>query len=540
VPDRHSFALHQTHRPDPANTAIAALPTIADVLRLDVMTVAAPEVLAGATGLERPVRWVHVTETASVAGLVSGGELLLSTGVGWPRDNCELPRYVAEVDGAGVAGLVLELGRWYTQAPGPLVRACEERGIPLIVLHHQARFIAITEAVHSRIISDQMNALRARDDIHALFTELSLRGSPADFIVEQLGRALGAPVVLEDLAHRVITAAMHETNDDALIGWEQSSRAAHRDATDCWLIVPVEARGIRWGYLVALPGQVHPAGRSNVLEQGAVALALSRLADKDDGEWVRHSHQALLEALLGGRYRSEVGLRARFEAAGLPVVDRHLIGVAVAGLAGDASTMQLREAAREIGAGAMVGTNPDAPGSLIGILSFPLSQKLDEQDVTRFAHALAAAGGTRELAVALGSGAYDIRGVLASLDEASELIARRPRARGVTVYRAQSRPLLRLIASFADDPRLQAHSEEMLRPLIEYDLGHGGDLLDVLAAYAAHPGNRTRAAGASHLSRSVFYQRIALIEDLLDADLDDGETVSALHAALLARRHTVR
>jgi PucR family transcriptional regulator, purine catabolism regulatory protein len=120
------------------------------------------------------------------------------------------------------------------------------------------------------------------------------------------------------------------------------------------------------------------------------------------------------------------------------------------------------------------------------------------------------------------------------------LIARRPRARGVTVYRAQSRPLLRLIASFADDPRLQAHSEEMLRPLIEYGLGHGGDLLDVLAAYAAHPGNRTRAAGASHLSRSVFYQRIALIEDLLDADLDDGETVSALHAALLARRHTVR
>jgi len=52
----------------------------------------------------------------------------------------------------------------------------------------------------------------------------------------------------------------------------------------------------------------------------------------------------------------------------------------------------------------------------------------------------------------------------------------------------------------------------------------------------AHPANRTAAAAASHLSRSVFYQRIALIEQLLDMDLDDGETQTALHLALLVRR----
>ena len=76
----------------------------------------------------------------------------------------------------------------------------------------------------------------------------------------------------------------------------------------------------------------------------------------------------------------------------------------------------------------------------------------------------------------------------------------------------------------------------MLAPLIEHDLARGGDLLDVLGAMLAHPGNRTAAAQASHLSRSVFYQRLALIGDLLDADLDDGETLTALHLALLVRR----
>jgi purine catabolism regulator len=76
----------------------------------------------------------------------------------------------------------------------------------------------------------------------------------------------------------------------------------------------------------------------------------------------------------------------------------------------------------------------------------------------------------------------------------------------------------------------------MLAPLIEHDARAGGDLEVVLAAMLAHPSSRTAAAKASHLSRSVFYQRLAIIADLLDADLDDGETQTALHIALLARR----
>jgi purine catabolism regulator len=76
----------------------------------------------------------------------------------------------------------------------------------------------------------------------------------------------------------------------------------------------------------------------------------------------------------------------------------------------------------------------------------------------------------------------------------------------------------------------------MLAPLVEHDLNRGGDLLEVLAAVLTHPANRTAAAAASHLSRSVFYQRITLIERLLGVDLDDGETQTALHLALLVRR----
>ena len=107
------------------------------------------------------------------------------------------------------------------------------------------------------------------------------------------------------------------------------------------------------------------------------------------------------------------------------------------------------------------------------------------------------------------------------------------------VRRVDDRPLERFVASLRDDHRLLAHSERMLAPVIAYDRERRGDLLDVLTALVTHPGNRSAAAAASHLSRSVFYQRLTLIGDLLDADLDDGETLAALHLALLARRGAV-
>jgi len=125
-----------------------------------------------------------------------------------------------------------------------------------------------------------------------------------------------------------------------------------------------------------------------------------------------------------------------------------------------------------------------------------------------------------------------------SLQEAIDLShgGLRGDARGARIRRADARPLVRLVTNLRDDRRLLEHGERMLAPLIEYDMTRDGDLLDVLGAVLAHPANRTAAAAASHLSRSVFYQRIALIERLLGMDLDDGENQTALHLALLVRR----
>lgn len=54
--------------------------TLREILHLDVVGGADPELLAGEGGLDRPVRWVHSSEVYEGAGFLDGGELLLTNG----------------------------------------------------------------------------------------------------------------------------------------------------------------------------------------------------------------------------------------------------------------------------------------------------------------------------------------------------------------------------------------------------------------------------------------------------------------------------
>ncbi|GAA1825342.1 PucR family transcriptional regulator ligand-binding domain-containing protein [Agromyces salentinus] len=547
--------------------AVAAddgLPTVREILSLDAVVAGVPEVLASDEALDAHVRWVHVSDSSGVARLLEGGELLLSTGSGWPAEPADLDAFIGGLVDAGLAGLVLELGVHYHYLPAVVERAARERGLALVVLHREVKFVVLTEAVHSRIISEQTAALRARDEVRERFTALSLRGSPADFIVQQLAQTLGSAVVLENLAHEVVAAEAPPADEaELLANWEARSRAEHRrhlaarqggmpggsspaasaSSPDEWLIVPVEARGTRWGHLIAMPGPAHPAGRTSVLEQGAIALALGRLADGEADEWTRIGRQRLVDGLVSGRFAGLDGAEARVRAFGLPLEGATLYGIVVTGAsiapgAADAAARAL--AGRAIDGAADAAGGPT--GARIVLLSAP--KALGDAQAAEFASALVGgdAGSLDRLVLSVGAPAGGLEGLLASVQEATDLArSARPRGvRGVLVRRAEDRPLMRLVTSLRDDHRLLRHSERMLAPLIEYDLARDGDLLTVLGAMLAHPGNRTAAAAASHLSRSVFYQRLALIGDLLGYDLDDGEVLTGLHLALLVRRSAAR
>jgi purine catabolism regulator len=434
------------------------------------------------------------------------------------------------------------------------------------------KFVQLTEAVHRRIIADQSAALQARDEVRSRFTALALRGSPADFIVHQLrGDARGAGDPRESRTRSRRRQCAARAGARALTGWEARSRAAHRaaaasppaaDDADGWLIVPVEARGTRWGHLVALPGPPHPRDASGCSNR-ARSLALGRLTDGVGEEWARSG---------AARCSRTCCLAASARSAPRRRVSRHPAFPSMARASSvSCSPEEEARSPRRSSAGWMPrrrhsavvrcrrdGPAPGAEGrdGIRLLLSLPPRLAVDDALVTRFVRELPLPPGVpARLVVSVGPVANDLEGGLASLGEAIDL-SRSPSGRGLRggrpageggvtggtleIRRSDDRPLARLVASLRDDHRALEHGERMLTPLIEYDLHRGGDLLDVLGAMLAHPGNRTAAASASHLSRSVFYQRIALIQDLLGVDLDDGEVLTALHFALLVRRSAVR
>lgn len=563
-------------------TEHAPLPTVREVLGLPELQAGRPELIAGTDGLDREVRWAHVFAGTVVTGLLDGGELILTTGAGWPRDDAGIAQLAEALTsiggergtsdgdrsgGGSVSAVVLELGPHFDRAPGPLVSVCGERGVPLVVLHSEVRFVQITQRVHQRILAAQNEALQARAEVHAMLTELGLNRSPVDYVVEQLAETIGAPVVLEGPSHGVVAIAGHGGDTAAALepwllagGLEPAPPPGSERVT-------VEARGTRWGVLTALPGPPHPAGRRTVLELGAFALALGRLADAGSGgtgeQWIEFGSKRVFDLLLGGRYRNDAEIEAQLAAAGLPIAGRVVAAATLRGAGDFGSHASLERAALETAlrravapeGRVLMAPDDEAPAGttiLLALLSFPEGDARTTMD--RATPPLAArlsreldmlVPGTTPSAwrahLAVGAPARRLRGLVASLERlrtAGALPASAEAGR-VTVQQAERQALAHLVRGLAGLPELQEFAADALGPLIEHDRavgpGHSGDLVRVLAAYIAHPTNRSLAASEARLSRSVFYQRLALIEELLGVDLTDGDAIASLAVALLAR-----
>ena len=549
--------------PAPTPSMYAAqYPTVGDVLQLGPVKQGGPRVVAGAAGLDRVVRWVHVTELVDVGTILRGGELVLSTGIAWPEDRDRLADFVADLAGLGAAGLVLELGRRYTDSslPKALLAAAEKHGLPVITLALDTRFVTITEAVHGLIIDAQLAELRASDEVHQTFTELAVEGASPDEVVQQIGRMSGCPVVLENLAHQVLTYSQAGADPSVLLdGWEGRSRSVRTttgrttyDERSGWLTTVVGARGHDWGRLVLICNDPVPVPRlSMLLERAAATLALNRLVERDRDSLERQTHRTLLTAILShGQPASEVALRAR--ALGVTLDGRRLVGVVLRlRTAAHPTALETQARLRELTDQAATAIRDRRLSALIGTLdehSVGLLLALGPQDredaaldgfaerVRRLVERPTSPSSADGYVIAVGTSVGAVRDARRSLLEAVQVAdaAVRQPAGQVPYHRLVDVRLRGLLHLLRDDARLQTFVERELGPLLAYDAERGTDLVRMLTVYVESGRNKSAAADAAHLSRPSFYERLHRIERILSVDLDSVESCLALHVALLA------
>jgi purine catabolism regulator len=89
------------------------LPTVRSILGLPVLREAGPRILGGEEALDRPVRWVHVSEVLDISGLLSGGELVLTTGLELEKAPGLTGPFIRSLEEAGVDSSCCCPPRWY-------------------------------------------------------------------------------------------------------------------------------------------------------------------------------------------------------------------------------------------------------------------------------------------------------------------------------------------------------------------------------------------------------------------------------------------
>jgi purine catabolism regulator len=528
--------------------------TVQRALELPGLRSGLPEILAGADRLGRTVRWVHAGEVPNIASLLKGGELLLTTGYGLgtrPADQRAFVRTLAE---RGIAALVVELGPRFTRLPSALVETARSAGLPLVQLHREVPFVAVTEEIHTEIVNGHYALLQRAEEVHRRCTEALLGGGGIPQVLGILADFSGNPVFLETADGQLLYAAgAGSAGADPLQVWE-GMRGQHKEEPPAGTtLVDVPGGGPGTGSvrarLVLLPvsAPVAPVHRI-AAERAAGILAVVLMQARQEEELAARGRGDFLTDLAEGRIAAEdAPAQARvlgFKPGNgplLPVVMRLADGPSPGG-GWAVLARAVAEELASVGVPVLLGVRPveGRVPLLLGLRSESERAAVADRVAAALRAGVERAGmqrpGAQPPVVVVGvAGGW--AAASAGLRHAAETATA---AQGLTDrpwYDARRLDTDLLLWRLRDHPDLAAFVDRAIGPLRDHDLRSKPPLLPTLETYLAHAGRKAETARELHLNRQTLYNRLARIGELLGTDLDDPQTVLELSLALRARRH---
>ncbi|MFN8169427.1 MAG: PucR family transcriptional regulator [Candidatus Nanopelagicales bacterium] len=498
-------------------------PRLRDVVALPELGLV---VHAAAAGLDRPVRWVAVSELEDPGPFLEGGELLLTTGMRLPQRAAACTAYVGRLVAADVAGVGLGLGSGlsHDRVPAALATAAEKAGLPLLEVPERTPFIAVSKAVSRLLAAEEYDeAARGfaaqRDLIRAALTS---DDGGAAAVVARLAKHVGGSALVLDPSGAVVHAAPAAAARRAAELAPEVARlrpqgllasAVLSGVDDYMVIQPLGVRGRARGFLAVGARHALRANDQAVvnLAVSLLSLALSRAEGRTAAE--RGVRAAALRLLLDGS-----GAALPLPQLGWDALRRGPVRLVVLRAAGeDAAAAEDR--AVEALPGAAVGADvlPDDPGLVVALV--PVDADLDALE------ALAA-----DPDVVAGAGAGDG----ADLDDPASLHRSLARARRAL---AVGGPGLRRYADLGggleallDPAAADAWAAALVAPLDQP--GERADLAATLLAWLRRHGQVDAAAADLGVHRHTVRHRLRRAEALLGRSLDDAGVRSELYLAL--------
>jgi purine catabolism regulator len=506
--------------------------------------------LAGEAALDLPVRWVHISELIDPTPWLSGGELLLTTGL--QLDTVERQReFVTRLADHQLSGLGFGVGFRHESVPAALVEVAAEREFPVFEVPYDVPFIAVTEAAFTQLVNEQYSVLRRAIAAHERLERIVLSERGLDALAGTLATLIGAAVLVfdprgEPLAQRAFRRPVAPEAFSALQG-ELRERTRRRDARaflpayaeedNRGLALPVAADGapgsgngserIPEAWLVAIKdgGPLSDFDRLT-LHQAVTIVALELLRRRVAGDTERRLAGDVLAAIVQGELGG-ADLARRLEPFGLSdrvaviVVERPNNGRGSSSPIESALSTALREEA--------------APGLVAstGSLTCALVAGIDEDEVFSLAGRV-----SERLATDLGGGlsvgvGRPVAGGDARRSFHEARCAVEAVALGVAPQRNGSGPPVasshvatykdlgsfQLLLSLQGDEALRLFCDSILGP-IEASEGHyGGELMRSLEAFIEENGQWERAAKRLYCHRHTLRYRIRRVEELTGRNL---------------------
>jgi purine catabolism regulator len=506
--------------------------TVRDIVSIPGMPL---KLLAGEEASMRPVRWVHSSELEDPTAWLKGGELILTTGMGI-GDTVALQRaYVRRLIDAGVAGLGFGLGFGHDTTPRAIVTEATKRGFPLFEVPYPVPFIAITEAVFTRLVAEQYDTLQRAVDAEHVLTRAVLDGAGVEGVARSLADVVKGWALLLDL-HGMALAATHpeaEIRRERIWDEVRSSRpeAASFSLTmldegyHVW-VQPVGAQGRVEAFLaVGTPEQPSPLDRivaGHALSLFAIELAKSRAV----AEAERRLQGDFFDELVGGELPSAEASRGlqRFGFSR----DARVVVVAIEPLEGDLDPARLGLAATDhcsrLDGGFLVSTHTDGISLLL-----PETSDLDLADLTK------ALGQRVDVDLRAGAGGPVAPADVARSHRESRYALQVCRLEGWHHAGFEQLGTYRLLLSMTEPDALRAFADALLAPLDAYDTEHNGELLSSLQAFLQHNARWETAAAQLYVHRHTLRYRMRKVEELTGRDLTNSFDRMEFWLALRAR-----
>jgi PucR family transcriptional regulator, purine catabolism regulatory protein len=537
--------------------------TVHELLRgLDV------RLLSGEEATDVPVRWVHISELQDPTHWLSGGEVLLTTGMALqtPDQQREFLNRLADHQ---LAGLGFGIGFSHRQVPPALVQAAADRDFPVFEVPYETPFIAVTEAAFTQLVNEQYAVLRRALAAHERLERVVLSERGLDALAGTLATLIGAAVLVFDArGEPLVQRAFRRTLDPDEVSALQAELSERRRVAraflpsqpglaDRSLALPVAADGapgngsgknerVPEAWLVAIKdgGPLTDFDRLT-LHQAVTIVALELLRGRVAGDTERRLAGDVLAALVGGELAGP-DLARRLEPFGLA----ESVAAIVVPLGSSSNSRRGSPAVEE--ALAMALREEAAPGLVAstGRVTCGLVAGLAQDELFALGDRVARRlGVTTGVNMNVGVGrpvpGGDARRTFHEARCAVEALAMgvaeadhngsavKNGAPKVATY--QDLGSFQLLLSLQDDEALRLFCDSILGP-IEASEGHyGGELMRSLEAFIEENGQWERAARRLYCHRHTLRYRIRRVEELTGRNLSSARDRIEFWLALRGR-----